>query len=110
MRLSLRLISCLVFSVCVVTFVVARNQVRAEQSGLRADIARRGEILTESLQETIESALQKPSTSQLRRIVDRFDDRQHLAGVAVYDYIGTLLAASDKLGHRADAPPPAVFA
>ena len=110
MKLSLRLISCLVFSVCVVTFVVARNQVRAEQSGLRADIARRGEILTESLQENIESALQKPSTSQLRRIVDRFDDRQHLAGVAVYDHSGTLLAASDKLGHRADAPPSAVFA
>jgi alpha,alpha-trehalose-phosphate synthase [UDP-forming] len=109
MKLSLRLIASLVISISLVTFVVARNQVRAEVSALRADLARRGEILTESLQETVEPVLQKGSVNQLRRIVERFGDREHLAGVAVYDPDGKILAASAKLGHNADTPP-AVFA
>jgi trehalose-6-phosphate synthase len=105
MKFSLRLISSLVFSICVVTFVVAYNQVRDEKSGLRADMARRAEILTESLQGTIEPALQTNSLNQLRRIVERFDDRQHLAGVAVYNRGGTLVEASAKLRYQAEVPP-----
>ena len=105
MKLSLRLISSLVFGICVVTFVVAYNQVRDEQRGLRADLARRGEILTESLQETVEPVLQTNSINQLRRIMERFDDRQHLAGVAVYDRNEVLLAASSKLDHQAEVAP-----
>ena len=61
MKLSLRLIAALVVSISLVTFFVARNQVRAEKKGLRADLARRGEILTESLQETVEPVLQRGS-------------------------------------------------
>ena len=104
MKLSLRLIASLVFSISLLTFLVARNQVRSEKSGLRGDLARRAEVLTESLQETVEPVLQKGPT-QLRRIVERFGDRQHLAGVAIYDPDGKLLAASAKLGHNAGTPP-----
>ena len=104
MKLSLRLIASLVFSISLLTFLVARNQVRSEKSGLRGDLARRAEVLTESLQETVEPVLQKGPT-QLRRIVERFGDRQHLAGVAIYDPDGKLLAASAKLGHNAETPP-----
>src|SRR5256885_16233277 len=105
MKLSLRLIVSLVFSISLVTFVVARNQVHSEQDSLRSDLARRGEILTESLQETVEPVLQKNSTGQLRRIVDRFGDREHLAGVAIYDPAGKVLAASTKIAHTAEVPP-----
>ncbi|MGB9009154.1 MAG: trehalose-6-phosphate synthase [Candidatus Acidiferrales bacterium] len=105
MKLSLRLIAALVVSISLVTFFVARNQVRAEKKGLRADLARRGEILTESLQETVEPVLQRGSDYQLRKIVERFGDREHLAGVAIYDPNGKLLAASDRLGRNADVPP-----
>ncbi|MFZ0886682.1 MAG: trehalose-6-phosphate synthase [Candidatus Acidiferrales bacterium] len=105
MKLSLRLIASLVVSISLVTFFVARNQVRGEKKGLRADLARRGEILTESLQETVEPVLQRGSENQLHRIVERFGDREHLAGVAIYDPNGKLLAASDKLGANADVPP-----
>ena len=104
MKLSLRLIASLVFSISLLTFLVARNQVRSEKSGMRGDLARRAEVLTESLQETVEPVLQKGPT-QLRRIVERFGDRQHLAGVAIYDPDGKLLAASAKLGHNAGTPP-----
>ncbi len=105
MKLSLRLIACLVVSISLVTFVVARTQVRGEKRGLRADLARRAEVLTESLQETVEPSLQRGSAIQLQRIVDRFGDREHLAGIAVYDQNGDLLAASAKLTHSADNPP-----
>src|ERR1700730_3003076 len=104
MKLSLRLIASLVFSISLLTFLVARNQVRSEKSGMRGDLARRAEVLTESLQETVEPVLQKGPT-QLRRIVERFGDRQHLAGVAIYDTEGKLLAASAKLGNNAGTPP-----
>jgi trehalose-6-phosphate synthase len=106
MKLSLRLIASLVVSISLVTFFVARNQVRAEKKGLRAYLARRGEILTESLQETVEPVVQRGSSeNQLHRIVERFGDREHLAGVAIYDPNGRLLAASARLGNNADVPP-----
>ena len=102
MKLSLRLIASLVFSISLLTFLVARNQVRSQKSGMRGDLARRAEVLTESLQETVEPVLQKGPT-QLRRIVERFGDRQHLAGVAIYDPDGKLLAQDDDGGGYPDA-------
>jgi trehalose-6-phosphate synthase len=105
MKLSLRLIAWLVVSISLVTFVVARNQVRGEKRGLRVDLARRAEVLTESLQETVEPSLQRGSAVQLQRIVERFGDREHLAGIAVYDQNGQVLAASAKLAQNANTPP-----
>ncbi len=72
MKLSLRLIPILAIAITIVTFIVARNQVRSEKQGLRADLERRAEILAESLQETVEPVLQRGSTVQLRRLVERF--------------------------------------
>ncbi len=109
MKLSLHLIASLVVSISLVTFLVARAQVRSEKVGLRADLARRAEILTESLQEVIEPILQRGSASQLQHMVERFGDREHLAGVAVYDAAGNVLAASTKVEQHA-VPPPEAFA
>ncbi len=105
MRLSLRLIVCLVVSISLVTFVVARSQVRSEKHGLRADLARRAEILTDSLQETVEPILLDGHRNQLQRIVERFGDREHLAGVAVYDRDARVLAVSTQIAKHAQFPP-----
>jgi trehalose-6-phosphate synthase len=104
MRLGLRLIPILALAITVVTFIVARNQVRAEKRGLRADLERRAEILAESLQETIEPVVQKGSVAQLRRIVERFGNREHLIGVAVYDNKGATLATSPRIASFVDRP------
>jgi hypothetical protein len=56
--LKLRLILSLVFGISIVTFLVARNLVRAEENGLRADLERRASLLAESLQEIVEPALE----------------------------------------------------
>jgi trehalose-6-phosphate synthase len=109
MKLSLRLIPILAIAITLVTFIVARNQVRSEKMGLRADLERRAEILAESLQETVEPVLQKGATSQLRRIVERFGNREHLVGIAIYDADGKSLAMSSKLDSYVQDPP-AVFA
>ena len=105
MKLSLRLILFLAAAVTVVTFVVSKNEVRAEKRGLRTDLVHRAEILSESLQEIVEPALEKGSREQLRRIVERFGNREQLAGVAVYDNHGVLLAESSNLQNRFVPPP-----
>ena len=105
MRLSLRLILFLVVGISLVTFVISRNRVRAEKRGLRADLERRAAVLAESLQEIVEPALGKDSRPQLRRIVERFENRQHLSGVIVYDANGQVLAESSSLISRYTVPP-----
>ena len=109
MKLSLRLIPVLAIAITLVTFIVARNQVRSEKRGLHADLERRAEILAESLQETVEPVLQSGATSQLRRIVGRFGNREHLVGLAIYGANGKELAMSPKL-HPALKAPLDVFA
>jgi len=104
-KLSLRLILLLVAAVTIVTFVVSKNEVRAEKRGLRTDLVHRAEILSESLQEIVEPALEKGSREQLRRIVERFGNREQLAGVAVYDNHGQVLAESSNLENRFVPPP-----
>src|SRR6202008_3872501 len=79
-RLSLRLIVFLVLGISLVTFVVARNQVRSEKRGLGADRGGRAEIFAESLQELVDPALDSGSRDQLRHIVERFWEREALAG------------------------------
>ena len=105
MRLSLRLILSLVIGISLVTFIISRNQVRSEKRGLRADLEHRAEILAESLGEIVEPAVEHGSHTQLRRIVDRFEDRQRLAGVIVYDPDGKILAESSTLSDRITPPP-----
>jgi trehalose-6-phosphate synthase len=96
-RLSLRLILFLVAGITLVTFLVARNEVRSEKRGLRTDLERRAGILAESLQEIVEPALERSSRDQLRRVVERFSNRERLAGVVVYDDHGQVLAESSNL-------------
>jgi trehalose-6-phosphate synthase len=104
-RLSLRLILSLVIGITLVTFFISRSQVRSEKQGLRADLDRRAEVFAESLQEIIEPAFAHDSRTELRRVVDRFENRQRLAGVAVYDAEGHVLAESATLESRFTPPP-----
>ena len=105
MRLSLRLILFLVAGITLVTFLVARNQVRGENRGLRADLERRAEILAESLREIIEPALERGSRDQLRHIVERYGNRERLAGVVVYDPQGNVITETPSLTARFSSPP-----
>jgi alpha,alpha-trehalose-phosphate synthase [UDP-forming] len=104
LKLSVRLIVSLVVGVAILTFVIARSQVRSVKLGMRTDLQRRAELLAESLQEIVEPALAKHSREQLRHIVERFGDRQQLEGLIVYDSKGMILAESPNILTRFTPP------
>jgi trehalose-6-phosphate synthase/uncharacterized membrane protein affecting hemolysin expression len=105
MRVSVRLILSLIAGATLVTFLFARSEVRAEKHGLRSDLERRAEVLAESLADVIgplEANGPRTRTQQrrLQQIVERFGNRERLAGVAIYDAQGQLLAVSSRLAQQ----------
>ncbi len=102
MRMALKLVLPLIISVVVVSLLFAAYQVRTERRILRGDLSRRAEILGQGLQEGIEPLLDKipdkngPAEKNpdraLQRLVDRFEGRERLRGVAVYSATGATLA------------------
>src|SRR5262244_1427092 len=77
----------LVISVAVVSLLFAAYQVRTERKNLRADLSRRAELLADSLQESIEPQFEKnerAAEKTIQRVVDRFTQREHMRGIAVY--------------------------
>jgi len=104
MRATLKLALPLIVSVALVSLFYATYQVRTERRNLRNDLSRRSVVLAESLQDNVEPLIAKPleksSEKSLLRLVERFGQREHLKGVAVYDAQGapsalTTSAASD---------------
>lgn len=96
MRLSFRLVGSLVAVLAVVAFAFSYFQYRSEKRDLR----RRTEWHAESLQESIEPHLAKGSRLELQRIVDRFGNREHVAGIVVYDLRATPIAMTSGLSDR----------
>ena len=92
MRTALKMVLPLIVSVAVVSVLFAWYQVRTEKRILRSDLSRRAETLGEALQESVEPLLDHAPDKNLQRLVDRFGEREHLKGVAVYDTAGSVLA------------------
>jgi alpha,alpha-trehalose-phosphate synthase [UDP-forming] len=97
MRTTLKIILPLIVSVAAVSLLFAAYQVRTEKRNLRNELSRRAEILGESLQENVEPLLERGQERSLQRLVERFGQREHLKGVAVYDATGALLAITSGL-------------
>ena len=83
MRITLRLIIYLIVGVVLVALVSAFLQVREVTDGMRQEIHRRLATSADSLEEAVKPALDSGSRPAVQRIVERFQSRQHLAGVAV---------------------------
>jgi len=97
MRTTLKIVLPLIVSVAVVSLLFAAYQVRTENRLLRNDLSRRAEILGESLQESVEPLLDRGPDRGLQRLVERFGQREHLKGVAVYSGAGAPLAITSGL-------------
>jgi alpha,alpha-trehalose-phosphate synthase [UDP-forming] len=97
LRTTLKIVLPLIISVAVISLLFAGYQVRTERRILRNDLSRRAEILGESLQESVEPLLDHGREKNLQRLVDRFGQREHLQGVAVYDTGGNALALTPGL-------------
>src|SRR5213595_3219190 len=91
MRTTLKIVLPLIVSVASVSLVFSGYQVRNQRRILRNDLARRAEILADSLQESVERELGRGQERSLHRFVERYAKREHLKGIAIYDTAGHLL-------------------
>lgn len=109
MRLfSVRLIISLIFAITLVSLLSVYNQVRGERHSLRGDLERRAAVLADSLAGNIQPNLENGSVNNLQQIVDRFSNREHLAGVAIFNEKLELLAQSAGLSDRMQERPAVV--
>lgn len=97
MRITLRLIISLVLVIGSVAFLSAYFQMHQEKEKQQDELERRARLLAESLQEAVEPLLEKGPSKKLQALVEKFGNRERLAGVAVYDAKGTLLAVTARL-------------
>ena len=95
----------LIVGITLISLGFSYYQVLGEKTSLRSEVERRGEVFGESLVGNVERALEKESKQGLQRLVERFGNRDHLLGVAVYDREGKVIAiTSDLEGSLKTAP------
>ena len=105
MRLTSRLSCSLIGSVAAVSLILAYYQTRADTRSLRRELERHAVVLAESMAKSAEPLVQSSSYRDLQKLVDRFKDREQLAGIAVYGVGGDLLAINSGLAARLDRLP-----
>jgi alpha,alpha-trehalose-phosphate synthase [UDP-forming] len=96
--LSARLIVSLIVGVTLVSLCSSYYQVLMLNRGLRRDLERRAEVLGESLARNVERDLARDTPqAALQRTVQQFANREHLAGLAVYNSQGHPIAITTNL-------------
>jgi alpha,alpha-trehalose-phosphate synthase [UDP-forming] len=106
--LTVRLTISLIVGITLISLLSSYYEVRLQKQGLRRDLERRAEVLGETLADKVEPYLKKGSHKELQVMVDRFGDREHLAGVAVYNAQGGSIAITPGLAQRLTGEPTAV--
>jgi trehalose 6-phosphate synthase len=99
----------LIVSVAAGCLLFAAYQVHTEKRILRNDLSHRAEILGDSLQDALEPLFDRKPDGSIQRLVERFGQREHLKGVAVYDANGNALAATSGLPPQLQVQPAAAI-
>lgn len=84
-----------IISFIVVAFTV--SQVQQEDQELKVSLEQRSILLAESLKETVQPNFINKSDSGLQKLVNKFEDKERLAGMAIYDNKGNTIATSSSL-------------
>ncbi len=106
--LSLRLIVALIVGVTLVSLASSWYEVQAEKDAFRRDLERKAETFGESLAGNAESFLQGGDMPGLERMVQRFNNRDHVLGIGVYDLTLFPLVVSHDLKAVLPGMPPAL--
>jgi trehalose 6-phosphate synthase len=106
--LSARLIVSLIIGVTLVSLCSSYYEVLVQKRGMRRDLQRRAEVLGESLARNVERDLEKDALQTLQRDVERFANREHLAGLAVYDTDARVIAVTADLAPLMNKAPAVV--
>ena len=109
MRTTLKMVLPLIVSVAAGCLLFAAYQVHTEKRILRNDLSHRAEILGDSLQDALEPLFDRKPDGSIQRLVERFGQREHLKGVAVYDANGNALAATSGLPPQLQVQPAAAI-
>ncbi len=106
MRTTLKIVIPLAVSVLSVSLLYGSYQVQKERRNLRNDLTHRSAVLAENLQESLESTLVRATDRSLTHDIERFGQREHLLGAAVYGRSGDVLAITNGLSPTFALPPP----
>lgn len=84
-----------IISLIVVAFTI--RQVDVEQKSLKIDLQYRTTLLAETLKESIEPNFLSKTGTSLQKIVDKFENKERFAGLAIYNNKGNIIAVSSSL-------------
>ncbi len=107
--LNVRLIVSLVVGVTLVSLFTSYYQVLVLNRSLRKDLQHRAEVLAESLARTVERDVQRDEQKTLDHTVQRFANREHLIGLAVYNPQNHPIAITNALDSLMSNPPGVVL-
>src|SRR5215831_8703676 len=107
--LSARLIISLIIGITLVSLCTSYYQVLVQSRSMRKDLDRRSELLGESLARNVERDLERDAPRTLQKTVQQFANREHLAGLAVYDPQGHPLAVTTNLQPLMESAPSIVL-
>jgi len=95
------IIGSVVVAVSLVALGFNIRQVDQERATLTTNLEQRASLLADSLKESVEpyyaNSSQSSFRTSLQKVVDKFANRERLAGIALYDNKGMLLATSSGL-------------
>jgi hypothetical protein len=103
MRLLLRLVCCLATIMLLVSLGTSYYQVRREKRRLRNELTKRAEVVGEGLEHSVAALVSSGAEADLQRVLERFRNKEHLLGVAVYSGGASPVAATSTLA--ATLPP-----
>jgi len=106
-RFQIRLVVALWVASLVVIGVFAYLQVAEERRRLTGELDRRAALLSEGLKEVLEPVLPRPNAKpQVDRLIKKFSKPDQ--GLAVYDRVASLIAATPDVAKQLENPPPEV--
>lgn len=91
-----------VISLIALTFTL--NQINQEANRLEADIQYRSSLLADGLKETVEPNFINKSDPYLQSLVERYANDQRVAGLAIVDNKGAIVAVSSSLSKEISQP------
>src|SRR3972149_21173 len=97
MKITMRLVLPLLFVAAFVAMAFSYTQVRSERIRLAEDLEHRAVVLADSFQEILKDWLRLNATQKINRLVKQLGNRDKLAGIAVYDAQGKVLASTPGL-------------
>jgi len=95
--LSARLIVSLILVITLVSSAFSYYEAQSCKHTLRSDLEHRAELFSETLAGNVEHSWNLAPERELHRLVQRFGDREHIFGVAIYRRNGDLVAVTPGL-------------